>query len=219
MSAYYTYDPNFDSFYNSQSEKLQHSKVYEGHRNHLEAADIYDIPKKRYCYDSNNNIYYYVSSGSSQTRKKNSTRHAHIKQDKIPYYIVPVLYVPKKIVSVSKSKNMNDSNVPYGDVHENILTATHSRRNPIEMEEEPENVPGLKSIDTQYEISDTQLSFEETRNKKSEVILDEQIKSNVDKEIPYKKISIIRYIFQELWEMLNFLKSVTFRYLAYIMFL
>lgn len=219
MSAYYAYEPNFDSFYNYQNEKLQQSKDYEGHRNHLEGTDIYDKSKKRYCYDSNNNLYYYVPSESPQARKRHSTKHAHIKQDKIPYYIVPVLYVPKKMVSISKSKNVNDSNVPYGDVDENILNTTHSQVNQNVLEE-AEHLPQLKSIETQYEISDIQLGNEEViKNNKNEVVTENEIKTNADKEMRRAKISIVRYIFKELCEMLFFLKSITFRYLAYIMFL
>lgn len=203
MTEEIIYDQEYDQYYNEIIEESC-DVIYEN----PECAN-FDTYEK-YYYDTPENVYYYKEEEKRKepTRKKRSSRKKT--NQNLPYYIVPVLYVPKKVDSNTSTRPKH--NVPYGDTDEtfDVENEAKSFKNLITTLEEVDNgrqTVGIAHKETQCNVND----LEESIGK-------ENVKPSKKKNVDITNLSLIKIFCISLHKICNFFRNSLLTYVSYLMF-
>lgn len=106
MNEQYIYEPTYETYYDDTDEDRT-NKINENFDNNVNSNSA----GKKYYYATNEDVYYYYPEDSHKTRSHNKQNQTY------PYYIVPVLYVPKKLIASSPQNVPHDNYTDVIDLH------------------------------------------------------------------------------------------------------
>lgn len=152
----YAYDTQYDQYYDEFYEEPSND-VYENLENHADPnAENVSEQTGKYYYAANEDYYCLKQTHNRSSRKKRS-----LHQKSHPYYLVPVLYMPKKLVTSTKQKQTITVNVPYGDGDQSVLDVDNETKYYRTITSKTQNQKVIQSRgcfvtdkETQYDLSD-----------------------------------------------------------------